>query len=142
MSTGTMTAPSTQPLIARRWLFAIMGVAGVVVAVWIYASLHTRAEVRVINPIFGDIRSQVTTTGTVTPANDFPARANFSGLVETIFVHLGEKVRPGQLLVRMKDQYAVPRVEAARAALDASEMNNENVQRNGSQEDQIMFATD
>jgi HlyD family secretion protein len=62
--------------------------------------------------------------------------------VEKIFVHLGEQVRPGQLLIRMKDQYAIPRVEAARAALDASELTSENVQQNGSQEDRIAFATD
>jgi HlyD family secretion protein len=42
----------------------------------------------------------------------------------------------------MKDQYAIPRLAAARAALDASEMNSDNVQQNGSQEDRIAFAAD
>jgi HlyD family secretion protein len=112
------------------------------VAGWIYASQRTEIRVRAINPSYRDIRSEVASTGIVTPANDFPARANFTGLVEKVFVHVGEKVRPGQLLIRMKDQYAIPRLAAARAALDASEMNSDNVQQNGSQEDRIAFAAD
>lgn len=142
MNATSTIASSARPRILRGWQIAILVIAGVMATGWIYASLHTRATVQVIDPAYGNLRSEVTTTGTVTPSNDFPARANFTGLVEKIFVHIGEKVRPGQLLLRMKDQYAIARLDAARAALDASEMNSDNVQKNGSQEDRIAFANE
>lgn len=124
------------------WRIAIVAVAVIMVAAWVYAAARTPIKVQMVHLDYGDIRSEVTTTGTVTPANDFPARANFSGEVERIFVRLQEKVKPGQLLIRMKDQYAIPRLGAARSALDSSEMNLENVEMNGSQEERITFASD
>src|SRR6185437_4533341 len=71
--------------------------------------------------------------------HDFPARASFTGLVEAIYVHVGEKVHAGQMLVRMKDQYAVPRLDKARADLDEAVLNEQNVLHNGSDEDRIQL---
>jgi HlyD family secretion protein len=98
--------------------------------------------VRVIHPAYQDIENSVSTTGTVVPLHDFPARANFTGLVEKIYVHVGEKVRAGQMLIRMKDQYAVPKLEKARADLDDAEVSEQNVLHNGSQEDRIADQTE
>jgi multidrug efflux pump subunit AcrA (membrane-fusion protein) len=107
-----------------------------------YSSQHGRAEVRVISPVYREMDGTVAAQGTVLPINDFQARANFSGVVDEIYVHLGEKVHAGQMLVVMRDQYAASRVATARATLQATEVSKENVESNGSQEDRIVFAAD
>jgi HlyD family secretion protein len=99
-------------------------------------------EVRVASPTYQDIESSVSTIGKVVPVGEFQARANFSGMVEKVYVQLGQKVSPGQLLIKMKDPFASSRVAAANAALQSVEVNDENVKLNGSQEDRINFAAE
>lgn len=132
---GRETSAPTRKL--RPWQIAALVIGGLTAAAAIAAATRTKATVRVASPTYQDIEITVSTMGTVLPAHDFPARANFTGLVETIYVRLGEKVRAGQMLVRMKDQYAVPRLEKAKAELQEDEVNEQNVLSNGSQEDRI-----
>lgn len=134
--------PSAKPRILRPWQTAILVLFAVVAVGVFYSSTRTRAEVQAAHPEYGDVESTIATTGAVVPVNDFPARANFSGLVDKIYVHMGERVRPGQKLLRLKDQYAVPRLQKARADLDEAELNEQNVLHNGSQEDRIGAAVD
>ena len=98
--------------------------------------------VRIVQPAFGDIESTVSTDGTVIPTNEFQARANFPGIVEKIFVDLGEKVRPGQLLVTMKDPFSRSRVATARAQLEGARLGQENIEKGGSQEERIALSGD
>ena len=139
---GTTAPDSAKRRAVRPWHISLLLVALAILGGTLYAGMRTKAAVRVTNPSYGDIRNEVTTSGTVVPVHDFPARANFTGLVEKIYVHLGQNVRAGQLLIRMKDQYAVSRLDAARAALDSSELNMDNVEHNGSQEERYAFASD
>lgn len=132
-----MAGASARPRILRPWQTTVLVVLLLVAAGVIYSGTRTQAKVRVVHPVIGDVATTISSTGLVTPAHDFPARANFSGMVEGIYVHVGEKVRRGQLLLRLKDQYALPRLENAEAALDEAELNEHNVLHNGSQEDQI-----
>ncbi|MFP5236096.1 MAG: efflux RND transporter periplasmic adaptor subunit [Acidobacteriota bacterium] len=134
--------PSAKPRILRPWQTAILVILVLITAGFIYSNTRTRAQVRVTHPEYADVESTVATTGAVVPVQDFPARANFSGLVERIYVHLGEKVRRGQPLLQMKDQYAIPRLEKARADLDEAEVNEQNVLNNGSQEDRMASSVD
>lgn len=134
--------PSSKPRILRPWQTAVLVFLVLIAAGFVYSNTRTHAEVRVTHPEYADVESTVSTTGAVVPVNDFPARANFTGLVERIYVHLGEKVRPGQPLLQMKDQYAIPRLEKARADLDEAELNEQNVLHNGSQEDRMASEVD
>jgi HlyD family secretion protein len=99
-------------------------------------------EVRVASPTYQNIESSVSTIGKVVPVGEFQARANFSGMIEKVYVHPGQTVSPGQLLISMKDPFASSRVASANAALQSVEVNSENVQRNGSQEDRINFTAE
>jgi HlyD family secretion protein len=121
----------------RAWhVVVLIGVTAIVLGA-VYAGTRSRARVHVTHAAYEDVASTVSTTGTVVPVHDFPARANFTGLVEAIYVHVGEKVHAGQMVVRMKDQYAVPRLDKARADLDEAVLNEQNVLQNGSQDDRI-----
>ena len=136
------THATTKTFRLRSWHIALLACASLLFIVLSHSLEREKVEVRVASPDYQDIESTVSTNGTVTPMNDFSARANFSGIVERIDVHLGEKVHVGQMLVLMKDQYALSRVLTARAALESSEVNEENVENNGSQDDRIGFAAE
>lgn len=64
-----------------------------------YALDQREISVQVVSPQYADIASTVSSMGTVIPVHDFPARAQFSGMVEKIYVHVGQKVHAGQMLV-------------------------------------------
>ena len=123
---------------ARRPLYiALALVLALVAAAWIYSFETREVAVQTVTPVRQDIASTVATTGVVVPVHDFPVRANFGGLIEKVYVHVGEKVHAGQMLVQMKDQYAVPRLDTARAALDGAEADLENAEQNGTRDERI-----
>jgi len=99
-------------------------------------------EVQLASPAYEDIETTISANGNVAPTNGFAARATFSGIVDKIYVHLGQRVQAGQKLLQMRDQFAQSRVDHARAALLTAEMNAQNVRMNGSKEDQIAQASD
>ena len=131
---GTTT---TTAIAIRKWHLVVIGCAISLAAAFIHLRSLEKIEVQIASPSYRDIERTVSSSGTVTPVIDFPARANFSGMVEKIDVQLGQKVHPGQLLLVMKDQYALTRLIKARADLESAEVNSQNVQKNGSQEDRI-----
>ena len=124
----------------RRTLLLVAAV--IAVSIVSFAFRDRGVEVQVVSPLIGDIESTVSTTGRVAPSFDFPARSTFAGIVDRIYVHVGQRVHRGQLLVEMRDQYAASRLAGARAALRSAELSDQNVQSNGSKEDQIAEASD
>lgn len=129
-------------VLSHRWWVLLFVCVSLVILVVGYSSEHGRVEVRVISPVYREMDGTVTAQGTVLPINDFSARANFSGVVDEIYVHVGQKVQAGQMLVVMRDQYAASRVANAKATLEATEVSAGNVEHSGSQEDRIGFAAD
>ena len=116
--------------------------AVVIVGAAAYSTRGKEIEAQVTSPTYENLESSVATGGTVVPLEEFPARANFAGIVTDIPVHLGQKVRVGQLLLTMKDQYALARVENAASALEAAKASEQNALNNGSPEDRVGFASD
>jgi HlyD family secretion protein len=142
VSVKSWSTAYTRVLLTHRWWVLLFVCAVLVVFVVGYSSENGRIAVRVISPVYREMDANVTAQGTVLPVNDFQARANFSGVVDQIYVRVGEKVHAGQMLVVMRDQYAASRVATAQANLQATEVSKENVERSGSQEDRIGFAAD
>lgn len=134
------SSPSTGRL--RQITVAVAVLAGVLVVLAGIGLRESRHAVITVAPERTDIDSTVSAIGTVIPANDYPARATFSGLVDKIDVHLGQRVRPGDPLIELRDPYASSRVANAEAMLESAEVNRENVLNNGSQEDRILFAAE
>jgi HlyD family secretion protein len=95
-----------------------------------------------VYPELRDLTSSVSTNGKVVPINDFQARAAFAGMVEKIYVQVGQNVVPGQMLIRLRDPFAESRYADAQAALQAALLIDQNVRQGGSQEDRINFEGD
>jgi HlyD family secretion protein len=94
-------------------------------------------EVWTVTPSYQDLTQSVTTNGTVQPTNEFQARAFWPGIIDKVDVELGDKVKPGQMLVSMKDPFAISRMTAANAALEGWRLSVQNIRNGGSQEDRI-----
>src|SRR5437868_12614018 len=129
---------------SRQWkIVAVAGMAIVVICLVVAFSRHKEAvQVWTASATYADLNQEVTTNGTVIPTSEFQARAFWPGIIEKVNVELGQRVRPGQLLVSMKDPFAISRLTAASAALEAARLGAENVKKGGSQEERINLAGD
>lgn len=126
------------------WSVAFIVLAVVAGAIGLNALLHKQdpVDIRVVHADYEDLTNTISTTGTVYPVYEFQARANFPGIVDKLSVALGDKVKPGQMLVQMKDPYAVSRVATATANLKAAQVGDENIHNNGSAEERIALEGD
>jgi len=86
--------------------------------------------------------SSVPTNGKVEPISDFRAHAAAPGVVAQIYVKVGQKVKAGDLLIRMDDSDALARVAAANAALRTAQANAHDLGQGGSQGERIALAGD
>ena len=128
---------------SRRWKVAAI-LAGFVAVIFIAGLSHRDDEVDVwvTTANYQNIDRLVTTNGTVLPTNEFQARAFSPGIIQKVYVELGDKVRPGQMLVSMKDPFAVSRMATANAAVQGARVGDENIRNGGSQEDLIALKGD
>jgi len=121
----------------------IVVLAILVVAVVAVRSLtRERVPVHVAKVTYQDLVKTVSTNGKVELTEDFPAHAAAAGVVEDIYVDVGEQVKSGQLLLKMDDADAVARLASANSALRAAELAVSDVQHGGSQDERNTLATD
>ena len=129
---------------SRKWKFAAI-VAAMVVAAFAalaFSGNGDTTEVLTASTEYTDLSQKVTTNGTVVPISEFQARAFWPGVIEKVHVQLGQKVQAGQLLVTMKDPFAISRLTAAKAALEAARLGNENLRKGGTQDERIALEGD
>lgn len=69
----------------------------------------------IISPVFGNIQTFVSTTGTVLPQNRLEVKPAISGRVEKILVKEGDHVKKGQTLAWMSSTERAALLDAARA---------------------------
>ncbi len=81
------------------------------------------------------------TNGQVEPQTIFEAHAPEATVVKDVYVHVGQKVQAGQLLVTLDDSNARARLAAATAALRAAEAGYQSVTGGGSHQEQIALSS-
>jgi HlyD family secretion protein len=89
-----------------------------------------------------NIVSSVSTSGKVEPIEQFPAYAPAPGVVEKVYVDVGQKVKAGQLLVKMDDADAVAKIAAANSAVHTAEATLHDIGQGGSQDERIGLSGD
>ncbi len=90
----------------------------------------------------GDIIGSVSTNGKVEPIRLFQAHAAAPGQVKELYVHAGQSVASGTLLLRLDTADAETRVESARTAIATANAAEHDVQQGGSQEERVTLAGD
>jgi HlyD family secretion protein len=122
------------------WAVAILLAAA---GLFLYVrSRHAGVLVGVARVERQNLTSTKSTNGRVIPLEDFQAHAPMPGLVNQIFVHLGEKVRSGQELLRMDDSEARKDLAAADAALASSKASLRSMELGGTQDERLAQTSD
>ena len=86
--------------------------------------------------------STVSTNGKVEPVNDFPAHVPFPGVIQKLYVQIGQHVEPGALLFQLNDSDAKARIASADAALISAKVALRDVEQNGSFDDRNRFQSE
>ena len=121
---------------------------GIVLAVVVVAVVAVRAftrekvEIRVAAVNHQNLLSTVSTNGRVEPVEYFQAHAPAPGVVAKLYVEVGQKVKAGDLLVKMDDADTVARLATASSTLESAQLNQQNLQQSGSQEERLALQAD
>lgn len=128
---------------SRGWIIGI-GTFVVLLALifGIRSFFHDTVEVRTATASFENLTSTISTTGKVEPVNDYQAHATSPGVVQKVFVEIGQRVSDGQELMRMDDSDARSRVAAAQASLDAAQANLDNMKQGGTLDERRTLSSD
>src|ERR1700761_2755145 len=100
-----------------------------------------KLPVRVAESQVQDLIKPSSTNGRVEPQQIFEAHAPEATTVKNIFVHVGENVRPGQLLVVLDDTKARARLASATAGLRTAEAGYQSVQNGGTHQEQLSLSS-
>ena len=129
----------------RATHYVIWGAALFLIVLAIYAvrSLtQERVSVRTAQVTYQGLEKRTTTTGKVELMDDFPAHAQAAGQVQGIYVDVGDKVKAGQLLLKMDDKYALANLAHARSTLRAAELAASDIDHGGTQDERNTTAAD
>ncbi len=107
----------TRPALHRRpivWLLAMVVAAAAVVG---YRSLAGPA-VRVVSPVRGDLVQTVVATGRIVAESRIDIGAQIAGVIDTVEVVEGARLRAGQTLATLRDDEARAAVRQAEASVE------------------------
>ena len=124
---------------------ALLGIVlGVLILIVVVVRSFTRdvVEIRAAAVSRQNLVSSVPTNGKVELIDNFPAHAAAPGVVAKIYVKVGQKVKPGDLLLRIDDSDAVARLASANAALRGAQANLHDLEQGGSQDERIALQGD
>ena len=119
-------------------------VLAIIVLVFVVVRSSTRdtVEVRVAPVTRQNLTISVATNGKVEPIDEFQAYAPAAGVVAKLYVQVLQKVRVGDLLLKMDDSDAVAKLASAQATLRTAEATLHDLEQGGSQEEQLTLTGD
>jgi HlyD family secretion protein len=124
------------------WIWLITIVALIVVFYVARALTRGKLPIRVAEASVGSLTSTVATNGKVEPQINFEAHAPFPGTIRSVYIHEGQKVPAGKLLIQMNDTEAQARVAAALAALRGAQAAYQAAQQGGTAEERLTLSSD
>jgi HlyD family secretion protein len=123
-------------------LLGILLVAILVIVVVVRSFTRDVVTIRAAAVTHQNLVKSVPTNGKVEPIKDFRAHAEGPGVVAKIYVKVGEKVKSGDLLIKMDDADAVSRLATANASLRTAQASMHDLQQGGSQDERIALQGD
>jgi HlyD family secretion protein len=126
----------------NRWLWIVMALLAAGIFYSVRMVTRTRLPIRVALVQRGDIVSALSTNGIVEPITNFEAHAPYAGLVKAVFVHEGDRVPEGKLLIELDDTEAKTREATALATVRAAQANYDSLTNGGSQQERYTLEGD
>ncbi|HWX54997.1 MAG TPA: efflux RND transporter periplasmic adaptor subunit [Verrucomicrobiae bacterium] len=123
----------------------IVGIISIVAAVVVISGWMLRRGpvlVRAEKVVRQEIANTISTNGKIEPVNNFEAHSPAPATVRRIFVHEGDRVKRGQLLVQLDDGDARAQAAKAQAELRAAEANMNSVASGGTQEEVLTLQSE
>jgi HlyD family secretion protein len=125
-----------------RVLWTVAGLLLILVFFGVRRMTREKLPLRVAAASRRDLVRTVSTNGKVEPQVNFEAHAPLPGVVKHLYVHSGEKVTKGKLLLSMDDADAASRAAAALAALRGAQAGSQATQQGGTQEEQLALSAE
>jgi HlyD family secretion protein len=117
---------------------------GIVVLAFVVARSSTReaTEIHAAAVTRQNLVSSIATNGKVEPIGEFQAYAPAAGVIAKVYVDVLQKVRVGDLLLKMDDSDPLAKLAAANATLRSAEATLHDMEHGGSQEERINLTAD
>jgi HlyD family secretion protein len=106
---------------SSRWIWLSAAAGLVVIFYFVRMATLTRVPVRTAFVVRSELKSTVPTNGKVEPQFNFEAHAPYAGLIKALYVHEGQRVSEGTLLLSMDDTDAQARLATSLAALKSAQ---------------------
>jgi HlyD family secretion protein len=133
-----MTASPARSNTARLWV--ISAVALIVIFYGIHMLTRGKLPIRVAAATMGNLTNTKATNGKVQPQFGDEAHAPYPGIIKKLFVHEGQKVASGELLLAMDETEAQSRVSTALAALKGAQAAWQAAQHGGTAEERLSLS--
>ena len=130
-----MTATPARSNTARIWI--IVAVALILIFYGVHLLTRGKLPIRVAEAAVGNLTRDVASNGKVQPQFDFEAHAPIPGVIRELYVHEGDKVPAGKLLLAMDATDAQSRAATALAALKGAQAAWQAAQHGGTQEERL-----
>jgi HlyD family secretion protein len=114
----------------------------ILVFVILRATSRDAVEIRATSVTRQNLLSTVPTNGKVEPIDEFQAYAPAPGVIAKVYVQVLQKVKAGDLLIKMQDADAVAKLAAATASLRTAEATLHDLDQGGSQEERLALNSD
>lgn len=121
-----------------------LGAAVVLIALFFLIRNFTRERlpIRIGEAARSNLVSTISTNGKVEPENDFSAHSPIATVVKVLYVHEGDKVPAGKLLISLDDADARSRLATAVSGLRTAQANYDAVLKGGTQEERLSLSSD
>jgi HlyD family secretion protein len=128
----------------KRNLYIWGGTAIAVLLVFYFVHLATRTTlpIRAAEVERSSLKSTTSTNGKVEPASFFEAHAPYPGVVKAIYVHEGDKVTEGKLMLQLDDTDARSKLATAIAGLRGAQATYDAMMKGGTQEERLALNGD
>lgn len=124
------------------WIWTGTGIAIALVFYFVHMATRTTLPIRAAEVVRSSLKSTTSTNAKVEPTQNFEAHAPFPGIVKALYVHEGDKVAAGKLLLQMDDTDARAKLATALAALKGAQGSYDAMMRGGTQEERLSLGGD
>ncbi|SRR5579884_105012 len=124
------------------WRFVIIAIVAVIVLAAFISSRSGSVPVRADRVTRQDLVTSISTNGKVEPLQLFEPHSPIPTTVKKIYVHEGQQVKVGELLMQLEDSDVRAQVARAQAQLKGAEADQHAVQTGGTQEEVLTTRSD